>query len=135
MTGIRTLLPPNRGEVLVDSTGVANPRFQNFVETITTEVQAISEDIIDLEGTTQIVVSGTYQSLGNQVIICEDVSTITLDPAAVDGTKVTVKRMNGQVTITAIALIDGSSEDLILTRDRTAIDLVFVSETSTWYIG
>jgi len=135
MATIRDIVPPARGEEVVDGTGVCNPRFQNFVEDLTSNVKSISEDIINLEGTTQVVISGTYQTTGNQVIICDGVATITLDPGAVDGTTVTIKRMNGLVTITAIASIDDAADDLILTRDRTSVDLAFVSETSSWYIG
>ena len=135
MVTTRTLIPPRRDEQIVDGNGISQPRFINFVEEITTEVQAISEDIINLEGSTQVVVSGTYQTTGNQIIICDGPATITLDPSATDGTMVTIKRMNGLVTITAIASIDDSADDLILTRDRTSVDLAFVSETSSWYIG
>jgi len=134
MTGIRDIVPPARGEVIVDTGGACQPRFQNFVEDITSNVKALSEDIINLEGTTQVVISGTYQSTGNQVIICDNIATITLDPAAIDGTKVKIKRTNGLVTITAIASIDDSSEDLLLSRDQTGVDLVFISESASWYL-
>ena len=130
----RILIPPRRDEQLVSSSGLPEPRFINFLEEISAEVEGISKDIISIEGTTQVVISGIYQTSGNNIVICDGTATITLDPGATDGTRVSVKRMNGQVTITAIALIDESSEDLILTRDRTGIDLVFVRETSSWYI-
>ena len=130
----RILIPPRRDEQLVSGGGLPEPRFINFLEEISAEVEAISKDIINIEGTVQVVITGTYQTSGNTVVICEGPSTITLDPSATDGTRVTVKRMAGQVTITSIALIDESSDDLILSRDRTGIDLVFVRETSSWYI-
>lgn len=130
----RILIPPRRDEQLINTIGLPEPRFINFLEDISAEIEGISRDVINIEGSTNVVISGSFQTSGNTVVICEGPSTIILDPSAIDGTKVSVKRMNGVVTITAVALIDGNSNDLILTRDLTGVDLVFVRETSSWYI-
>jgi hypothetical protein len=138
MVGIRNIIAPARGEQIVNKEGVLEPRAQNFVELLTEQVKAISEDIIVLEGTTNIVVTGTFTTSGNMTIICEAPSTITLEPTPRDGTRVEVTRLSGSVTVKSdvVNIVYKVEEsEMLLNRDGTVLNFTYIAATQLWYVS
>lgn len=80
------------------------------------------------------VVSTDYQSLGNEIVICDGALRVTLPQYPDDQTCIKVKRAAGQIVIDGNGKnIDGSGTITVI-RKYTNLDLIYTVETDSWHI-
>ena len=78
---------------------------------------------------------GEYTTEGNQVIICTAPAVITFQTVGLkDATRVTIKRMNGEVEVVSSTTIDGKPSPLFITRDFTSLDFYYSEPDLAWFI-
>lgn len=74
-------------------------------------------------------ISADYTTYKNEILICTDAITITLNTKPKYGERLYIKRTNGQVTI--VGTIDGKT-NLIINGDNASVTLVYTA--NGWWI-
>ena len=94
----------------------------------------IIPDNLSLENSVELN-GGTYTTEGNQVLICLAPTVIVLQTVDLkDATRVTVKRVSGEVEVQASTTIDGEASPAILNRDLTSLDFIYSEPNLAWFI-
>ena len=86
-------------------------------------------------GNAEIPAGGTnFNTFGNQIIRCNNTApaTVTLNPSAVDGEQLHIKRRKGAASVTIVGIVDGVSNEVI--APNGAAHLAFSAPENEWML-
>ena len=131
MPSIEEVIVPRRDEQIQVNGQRATLRYMSYFEQLSNQVNTTASIV---GSTTYEVTGATHTTSGNEVLICTVPCTITLNANPLDEELVTVKRMNGLVSVLGNGRDIDTSTTINLSRDTTSLDFFFSTATNKWYI-
>lgn len=131
MPSIEEVIVPRRDEQIQVNGKQATLRYMSYFEQLSKQVNSVSSVV---GSTTSEITGATHTTSGNEVLICDVPCTITLNATPADEEIVTVKRLNGLVSVLGNGRNIDNSSTIMLSRDLTSLDFFYVLATDKWYI-
>ena len=134
MADLEVLVVPRRDEILIETGGKPSLRFINFLESLGTNSNTVTEIVAVGVQTVVNVTTSTYTTTTSSVLLCTVPTVITLNLAPTNSETVTVNRINGEVTVDGNGRSINGEASHILSKDTTSIDFFYSSDLNQWYI-
>ena len=128
------LVVPRRDEIIVETGGKPSLRFINFLESLGSNSNTVTEIVEVGVQTVVTVTTSTYTTTTSAVLLCTVPTVITLNLAPTNSETVTVNRTNGEVTVNGNGRTINGEASITLSRDKTSLDFFYSSDLNKWYI-
>jgi hypothetical protein len=88
----------------------------------------------ELESRDVFTVTTTHETSGNEIVICTDSATVSLNPAPNDQEIVTINRQAGIVQINGNGKLVNGSTLVRMIRKYMSFDIIYTAESDAWAI-